>query len=236
MEVRQASKQASTSQAPRPPIAHFTKHTLDPIPQSARNQFALNFPVVTPYGSKTRDSKWHRSSDGMGSELFPRTENCWIGYQKPVNLLGPARTLRLSSRRKPFRLSFPLDHLHVSENRNEPWLLAKPLVEMHKLDTGGPHSCTVNSRKPLVLHTQMLQDPPRRKAECAEHSAGVNLAETFPDETGNDTRTLYCERDVLESETYDWNHRRIEELLHVCTPAKPWKNWEVVHNSGWNFS
>ena len=61
---------------------------------------------------------WHRSSGvarldlrgskmqkrtmaggGAGSELFPRTENCWIGYQRPANLLGSARTLRLLSQR-----------------------------------------------------------------------------------------------------------------------------------------
>ena len=42
-EGRQASNQASKSQAPRPPIAHLTKDILDPIPQSARNQFAPKF-------------------------------------------------------------------------------------------------------------------------------------------------------------------------------------------------
>ena len=30
----------------------------------------------------------------------------------------------------PCRLSFPLGHFHVTENRNEPWLLTDLLVEM----------------------------------------------------------------------------------------------------------
>ena len=38
-----ASKPASTSQGPRPPIAHLAKHILDTIPQSARTQFGLQF-------------------------------------------------------------------------------------------------------------------------------------------------------------------------------------------------
>ena len=34
-----------------------------------------------------------------GSELFPQTENCWNGYQRPVTLRVPARTHQLLSRR-----------------------------------------------------------------------------------------------------------------------------------------
>ena len=38
---RKASNQASTSQAPRPPVGHPTKHIFDPIPL-----FGLKVPVV----------------------------------------------------------------------------------------------------------------------------------------------------------------------------------------------
>ena len=53
-EGRKASKQASTSEAPRPPIAHTTKHILDPTPQSARSIWTK----VSGCGPKEGGNTW----------------------------------------------------------------------------------------------------------------------------------------------------------------------------------
>ena len=58
------------------------------------------------------------ADDGIGSELFPRTESCSIGYQRLV-ILPPmvelANIVLLGGFMQPCRLSFQLDHLHVTE-------------------------------------------------------------------------------------------------------------------------
>ena len=77
------------------------------------------------------------ADDGIGSDLFPRTESCRIGYQRFVILLPivePANVVLPGGFMQPLRLSFQLDHLHVTENGNESWLLAEPLVGLDILE------------------------------------------------------------------------------------------------------
>ena len=61
-------------------------------------------PIQVQARPDPRGSKMQKkvmADDGTGSELFPRSES-WL----------------------------VLDHLHVTENWNEPWLLAEPLVDL----------------------------------------------------------------------------------------------------------
>ena len=77
----------------------------------------------------------------------------------------------------------------------------------------------------------MLQGDQSARLNVRNTNVCANLAETVPDETGDDARPLYCEWDehgerfkpfrksVLESKTFDWNHGRIEgapTCLHIC--------------------
>ena len=110
----------------------------------------------------------------------------------PTNVDLPGRLTQ------PYRLSFPLDHLHVTEKQKEPWLLAEHLVGLdigihmelavqdvvarghvglinvgrtwmragrvpeaeRKINWTRDHILArESSRKPLVRHTQLLQDP-----------------------------------------------------------------------------
>ena len=95
---------------------------------------------------------------------------------------------------QPHRLSFPLDHLHVSENRNEPWLLAEPLVD---LDT---NACA------YLAETVPHESEDDARTLCCEW-----------DEHGE--RFKPFRKIVLESKTHLWNHGRIEAAptcLHIC--------------------
>ena len=79
-------------------------------------------PFCDPRGSRIQ--KWMIADDGAGSELIPQTESCWIGYQRLVispPIVEPANVVLLGVFfLQPCRLSFQLDHLHVTENWNEP--------------------------------------------------------------------------------------------------------------------
>ena len=59
-------RSAEFSTTPRPSIAHPTKHILDPIPQSARSQFALKFPVVTHKRTKHADENFMKWKQKLG--------------------------------------------------------------------------------------------------------------------------------------------------------------------------
>ena len=120
---------------------------------------------------------------------------------------------------QPSRLSFSLDHLHVTENWNEPLLLAGSILEPagrskgscwtdeSGRDVGACRASPQSRTQKLDTGTTFLQGE-LAKTPRASHSddavtdqgarlivRNTNALETVPDETEDDARTLYCEWD-----------------------------------------
>ena len=55
---------------------------------------------------------------------------CICSGQRAPSIAEPANFVFPGGVMQPYRLSFPLEHFRVSKKRNEPWLLAEPLVVM----------------------------------------------------------------------------------------------------------
>ena len=101
-------------------------------------------------------------------------------------------------------------------------------------------------------HNELSKTPraPRSDVAVADQGArlnvpSTNLAETLPEETEDDARTLYCEWDEHGERFKPVSQKcarkqdvrlgppsHLKGLLRVCTPARPWRNLAAALDSG----
>ena len=87
------------------------------------------WPVWIFEAPRCRSGQWSATARVPSSSHEPRTAG--LAFRASASpIVEPANIVFLGGLVQPYRLSFPVNHLHVSEKGNEPRLLAEPLVGM----------------------------------------------------------------------------------------------------------